>query len=751
LKIRGARTASNTSDIATIFFDNKTSSPYTLAKIIARDPSANHGLGNGQLTLQTSSGGSLSNALVLDNSQNASFAGTISSGAITSTGSITSSSSGFIEHRVDQTDSGLVRMGVSSGSAEAFIIAGNTGGNHVSSAPVIKFMLDTDGGSLVEEVRVDAAGLDIKNGALDIAGTTVINSSRNLTNIGTISSGVHTITNTGTSGDTRSFFIDAEDAEYDFRSNSTSGYTTTFNMDNTGLEIGHNASSRNLALRTNSLDRLTISGSGAFDFNSNNLQSIGTISSKDITATQSNDAATNLTLKRNSATGRAQFALANESGTQLWRVGLTGAGGDDFVFYDGGANVLILDRGTDNATFAGDITMKGGRIILRESDDGNDAAKLTRDADEGYLQLFSSGSQTVELRGNGSSYFNGGGVGISTVSPDGVLGVQSATGQVGFNAGTSSSPERGNIYFDTDGSGWCLNLGKYQSSSFTALMTIKDNGNIGIGTESPNGILTLNSASSPTFRIKDTTNNCEAMMYAQNSDAHTGTFSNHPFIIDIAGTEAARYDTSRNFLTSGKVTVGNAAITGRDMLMIKTSSNTSDRGLSFVNSGGAFSNSIFAEDVGGNDARLVFTGGNANQTIGNLSRDFMINNQSGGTGVSGDIHARGDVVAFSSAISSDARLKYDIQDIENPLEILQTLKGRNFKWKKNDFQSSGVIAQEVEQSDMAFLVSDKIDIENPEKTIKRVKYDGFIGLLIEAVKEQQEQIEELKAKLEEVA
>ena len=84
-------------------------------------------------------------------------------------------------------------MGVSSGSAEAFIIAGNTGGNHVSSAPLIKFMLDTDGGSLVEEVRIDAAGLDIKNGALDIAGTTVIDSSRNLTNIGTITSGDITI------------------------------------------------------------------------------------------------------------------------------------------------------------------------------------------------------------------------------------------------------------------------------------------------------------------------------------------------------------------------------------------------------------------------------------------------------------------------------------------------------------------------------------------------------------------------------
>jgi hypothetical protein len=92
-------------------------------------------------------------------------------------------------------------------------------------------------------------------------------------------------------------------------------------------------------------------------------------------------------------------------------------------------------------------------------------------------------------------------------------------------------------------------------------------------------------------------------------------------------------------------------------------------------------------------------------------------------------------------------LKYDIEDIKNPLDIIQSLKGRHFKWKKNDQQSSGVIAQEVEQSEMSFLVSDKVDIENPDETIKRVKYDGFIGVLIEAIKEQQKQIEELKAKL----
>ena len=76
----------------------------------------------------------------------------------------------------------------------------------------------------------------------------------------------------------------------------------------------------------------------------------------------------------------------------------------------GGGERMRLDS-------SGDLTMKGGRIIVRESDDGNDAVKITRDADEGYVQLFSSGSQTVELRGNGASYFNGGNVGIGESSP----------------------------------------------------------------------------------------------------------------------------------------------------------------------------------------------------------------------------------------------------------------------------------------------------------------------------------------------
>jgi len=51
-------------------------------------------------------------------------------------------------------------------------------------------------------------------------------------------------------------------SEFIFTGASTSGYATTFHMDNTGLDIGHNSTSRALNLKTGSLDRLTILGNG---------------------------------------------------------------------------------------------------------------------------------------------------------------------------------------------------------------------------------------------------------------------------------------------------------------------------------------------------------------------------------------------------------------------------------------------------------------------------------------------------------
>ena len=75
---------------------------------------------------------------------------------------------------------------------------------------------------------------------------------------------------------------------------------------------------------------------------------------------------------------------------------------------------------------SGDLTVKGGRLYVQESDLGNTAVALTRDADEGYVQIFSGGTQTAEFRGNGDSYFNGGNLGVGSTSPSERLHVNSA-------------------------------------------------------------------------------------------------------------------------------------------------------------------------------------------------------------------------------------------------------------------------------------------------------------------------------------
>ena len=96
----------------------------------------------------------------------------------------------------------------------------------------------------------------------------------NINGSGNVGIGTNTLTNKlniASANDTTAVSIDiGANAGYDFAANSTSGYTTTFNMNNAGLKIGHDSSARSLALRTDSTDRLTIYGNGDIDI-ANNL------------------------------------------------------------------------------------------------------------------------------------------------------------------------------------------------------------------------------------------------------------------------------------------------------------------------------------------------------------------------------------------------------------------------------------------------------------------------------------------------
>ncbi len=111
----------------------------------------------------------------------------------------------------------------------------------------------------------------------------------------------------------------------------------------------------------------------------------------------------------------------------------------------------------------------------------------------------------------------------------------------------------------------------------------------------------------------------------------------------------------------------------------------------------------------------------------------------------GRIDATNDIVAYSS---SDRRFKDNIKPIEKPLEKISKISGNTFDWKEEnkiehgyEGNDVGVIAQEIE------AVLPQL-VQTRESGYKAVKYDKLVALLIEGIKEQQIQINDMKVEIE---
>lgn len=152
--------------------------------------------------------------------------------------------------------------------------------------------------------------------------------------------------------------------------------------------------------------------------------------------------------------------------------------------------------------------------------------------------------------------------------------------------------------------------------------------------------------------------------------------------------------------------------------------------------------------------RLRDTGSNVwdiqNSTLGKLdfirggTNTYMRIDQFGNVGindttpsykldVNGTIRATGDVIAYS-----DIRVKENIRTIENALDKVKKLRGVEYNKIDNPERSIGVIAQEIED-----VLPEVVKEDN--EGMKSVAYGNITAVLIEAIKEQQKQIDELKS------
>ena len=276
-------------------------------------------------------------------------------------------------------------------------------------------------------------------------------------------------------------------------------------------------------------------------------------------------------------------------------------------------------------------------------------------------------------------------------------------------------------------------------------MTVLQNGNIGIGTTNPNASLQFaNTVLIRKIVLYETANN-DHQFYGLGINSGTlryqvdGTTADHVF---FAGTGSTTSNELMRIRGNGNVGIGNAAPTVP---------------LSFGNTFGTKISLYHGTygDVGigiyGGELRLQNDIPNGKVSLGVIETtgtftELAKAEHSGAYAFS----IFGSLWANGTTYASDERFKQNITPISSPLQKLLQINGVEYEMKttefaKNNFQKGrqiGLIAQNVEK-----VIPEAV---NELDGYKGVDYAKLVPLLVESIKEQQKQIEELKKQNEEI-
>ncbi|MBI4946603.1 MAG: tail fiber domain-containing protein [Bacteroidetes bacterium] len=360
-----------------------------------------------------------------------------------------------------------------------------------------------------------------------------------------------------------------------------------------------------------------------------------------------------------------------------------GTAGNEKARIDASGNVGI---GTVNPVNTIHLSKTNGVLGLSITRGSSEVATLgsgsSGTAEAGILQLYHGGSENIRFyanTGQNSWINNGGNVGIGTTGPGQALEV---VGQIRSSFGSSAYywETWSNIDPSVAGSNWGIKTHQYNLAD-TYPLTWTAKGNVGIGTTNPIFVLDVQNAKA-TQRIKSTTGTEEAYLSFEN--------------------------TGGTFYVGANNSVGNAL----------TSPNASYAGV-------VATNAAYPLILGTNSLERVRISSAGNVGIGTTTPSHLLHLAGGaycdGTGswVSGSDRA------YKRNI--ETMTKYGIQEILKlrPVTYIH-------KQDKNSKVQIGFIAQEVKE-----LIP---EIVEGEEGSMGIAYDRLVPVLVNAVKEQQEQI-----------
>jgi hypothetical protein len=285
----------------------------------------------------------------------------------------------------------------------------------------------------------------------------------------------------------------------------------------------------------------------------------------------------------------------------------------------------------------------------------------------------------------------------------------SGVGVKSYIGGIINGSSQGTLIFGTTGATGSLTGG----TTIGERMRITSDGYVGIGQISPSYALDVSSG----------VENVDEISLRVANDGNKGVY--------FAPT-ANSSSFNQNTISGDTVIVGSP----NESLVI--GSNTGYSGLRFSGGSGALAmtssgwlglGSQYIGDPTEQPSQQLDVEGNARfRNVGSDPYGFNLNITSDGT---------------LTTTSSDIRLKENVEPLNNSLEKLLQLSGVTYSWIGQEEKRIGFIAQEVEKVIPELVFTNN----NTEDKIKGIHLDNITAVLVEAIKEQQKIIDELKVRI----
>ena len=431
-------------------------------------------------------------------------------------------------------------------------------------------------------------------------------------------------------------------------------------------------------------------------------------------------------------------------------------------------DITAGDAAVTISTSSGNITIDNGSsdddIIFKGTDGGSDITALTLDMSEAGKATFNSdvalgdskklllgASDDLQIYHDGSnSYVVDAGTGGLVLRGTNTVDIQSALGHNYLKSTISAGTQ---IYYDNAEkfatvSGGVKVTGDIENASGN--MRIDVAGKLFL--ESDDGRVDFEDGGTTYFRIENSSTDAVLQSTVQDKDlifkGNDGGSVITALTLDMSAEGGATFNSNITLHDNKGVYFG----AGSDLIIY------SDGTDAILDASGdiildADSSSIRFKDGGTLNSRLGLDSAGLIITVEGSDKDFFINGNDGGSGITavrvdmsdaGALICNGNITAFGSP--SDIRLKENIEVIPGALDKVKQLKGVTFNYKKDGKKSTGLIAQDLEKVLPEVVYETSTTDKGDEEKHLAVRYGNTVGLLVEAIKELSAKIEKLEGK-----